>query len=56
MPPGLFKICLLGKLRIIDYLHQNYFQGKYAYWGKLESSIRNSTRTISTESMPNGEN
>jgi len=58
MTPELFprKICLLRKLRIIDKKwYQSYFQGKYVYWGNLESLIRKSTRTISMEIMPTGE-
>jgi hypothetical protein len=47
----------MGKLRIIEMKwYQNYFHGKYAYWGDLESLKRNGTRTIPTENMPTGEN
>jgi len=50
------EICLLEKLRIIDKKwQQDYFHGKYLYCGKIESLIRNRTRTISTENMPTGE-
>jgi hypothetical protein len=48
-------MCLLGKRKIIDNKKaQNYIHGKYAYWGKLESLIRNETRTISIENFPTG--
>jgi hypothetical protein len=50
------KMCLQGKLRIIEKKwHQNYFEGKCAYRGNLESLKRNGTRTISKENVPTGE-
>jgi hypothetical protein len=58
MAPDLFprKIYLLGKLTITKQKwHQICFNGKYGYWGKLQSLKRNGTRSISTKNISNRE-